>query len=136
MQRCGLADELRSHIMPFAGTRYLGLDGEPIKQLFPVPPPYPLGWPPNATFVQPELEAMLRAASARRPGVRVYTGHSLVDVFARWIRGLGCPVAIVRPDRYVFGAAGTASELRGLVHQVGQHVCRAGAPTGLRGMTS
>lgn len=80
LQSCGMAEALRGHIQPFRGTRYLGLDGELIKRLVPVPPPYLLGWPPNATFVQPELEAMLRHGAESRSGVHVLTGHRMLEL--------------------------------------------------------
>jgi 3-(3-hydroxy-phenyl)propionate hydroxylase len=42
----------------------------------------------------------------------VLDGHD--DEVIAWLRGLGASAVILRPDRYVFGAAGTASELDGL----------------------
>ena len=46
-------------IAPHNGSHYLGVDGEIIKIFDPMPPPFPLGWIPNVTFVQPELEQAL-----------------------------------------------------------------------------
>ena len=59
-------------IAPHNGTHYLGVDGEVIKIFDPMPPPYPLGWMPNATFVQPEAEQALRDKLA---------GYEDADVF-------------------------------------------------------
>ena len=47
-------------IAPHNGSHYLGVDGELIKMFDPMPPPYPLAWLPNATFVQPDAEHALR----------------------------------------------------------------------------
>ena len=65
-QACGLADAIAPRTAPHPGTHFLGVDGRIIKIFDPMPPPYPLGWPPNLTFVQPELEATLRDAAARQ----------------------------------------------------------------------
>ena len=59
-QACGLADVMEKAIAPHHGSHYLGVDGEVIKIFDPMPPPYPLGWIPNATFVQPDAEQALR----------------------------------------------------------------------------
>ena len=59
-QAIGLADYMDSVIAPHNGSHYLGVDGDLIKIFDPMPPPYPLGWIPNATFVQPDAENALR----------------------------------------------------------------------------
>jgi 3-(3-hydroxy-phenyl)propionate hydroxylase len=71
-QACGLADVMESAIAPHNGSHYLGVDGEVIKMFDPMPPPYPLGWIPNATFVQPDAEQALRDKLA---------GYGDADVF-------------------------------------------------------
>src|SRR6476661_187557 len=62
MQFAGIGTELGAHVRPHPGTRYLGVDGNTIKQTDVIPPPYPLGWPTGIHFIQPEFEAMLRSA--------------------------------------------------------------------------
>ncbi len=59
-QAIGLADYMDATIAPHNGSHYLGVDGDLIKIFDPMPPPYPLGWIPNATFVQPDAENALR----------------------------------------------------------------------------
>lgn len=59
-QACGLADVMEKGIAPHPGTHYLGVEKDVIKIFDPMPPPYPLGWVPTATFVQPEVERALR----------------------------------------------------------------------------
>jgi 3-(3-hydroxy-phenyl)propionate hydroxylase len=71
-QACGLADVMEQAIAPHNGTHYLGVDGEVIKMFDPMPRPYPLGWFPNVTFVQPEAEQALRDKLA---------GYKKADVF-------------------------------------------------------
>lgn len=64
-QACGIADAVEPQIAPHPGTHYLGVDREIIKIFDPLPPPYPLGWVPTATFVQPEIERILREKLAQ-----------------------------------------------------------------------
>ena len=49
-------------IAPHNGTHFIGVDGDIIKIFDPMPPPYPLGWIPNATFVQPDANGAARYA--------------------------------------------------------------------------
>jgi 3-(3-hydroxy-phenyl)propionate hydroxylase len=60
-QACGRAHEIAPFTAPHPGTHYLGVDGEIIKKFDPLPPPHPLGWTPTSCFVQPQVEALLRA---------------------------------------------------------------------------
>src|SRR5438128_10437731 len=71
-QACGLAEVMEQGIAPHPGTHYLGVDGQIIKIFDPLPPPFRLGWTPTATFVQPDVEAALRAKLA---------GYERADVF-------------------------------------------------------
>jgi 3-(3-hydroxy-phenyl)propionate hydroxylase len=64
-QACGVAHEAARFTAQHPGTHYLGVDGRVIRVYDPLPPPYPLGWTPSGTFVQPEVEAVLRAGVAR-----------------------------------------------------------------------
>ena len=80
MQFAGIGTELGAHVRPHPGTRYLGVDGNTIKQTDVIPPPYPLGWPTGIHFIQPEFEAMLRSAVARHGNVEVLLSHELVDL--------------------------------------------------------
>src|SRR6478735_1912998 len=80
MQFAGIGTELGAHVRPHPGTRYLGVDGDTIKQTDVIPPPYPLGWPTGIHFIQPEFEAMLRGAVARHRNVEVLLSHELVDL--------------------------------------------------------
>lgn len=66
-QSCGLSDEIEKRTAPHPGTHYLGVHGDVIKVFDPLPPPYPLGWVPTATFVQPEFEKLLRDKLAAYP---------------------------------------------------------------------
>ncbi|QOZ28284.1 bifunctional 3-(3-hydroxy-phenyl)propionate/3-hydroxycinnamic acid hydroxylase [Bradyrhizobium sp. CCBAU 51753] len=79
-QAIGLGDVMERAIAPHNGSHFLGVDGEIIKKFDPMPPPFPLGWMPNVTFVQPEAEQALRERLAEQGNADVFlatTGVSL-----------------------------------------------------------
>jgi len=78
-QACGLADSITKFTTPHLGTHYLGMDGRVIKKFEPMPPPYPLTWPPTSTFVQPEMERLLREGVAASGAVDVFLGQRGLD---------------------------------------------------------
>lgn len=90
-QACGLADRIAEFTAPHLGTHYLGMDGRVIKKFEPMPPPYPLTWPPTSTFVQPEVERLLRQGVAANANVDVLLGHRGV-AFAQDDRGVALTV--------------------------------------------
>lgn len=79
LQSVGLADEVSRITSHHTGTEFRGLGYRLIKAFRPLQPPYPLGWPPNLMFIQPEFESILRAGAERFPGVTVLLGHEAVD---------------------------------------------------------
>ena len=116
-QAVGLADFMESTIAPHNGSHYLGVDGEVIKMFDPMPPPYPLGWIPNATFVQPDAEQALRDKLAGYKDADVFlstTGVSLeqdeasVSLKARGETGDEFEISA----RYLIGCDGANSFVR------------------------
>jgi len=79
-QACGLAAVMEKTIAPHPGTHYLGVDREIIKIFDPMPPPYPLGWVPTATFLQPTLERALRDRLARYDRAVVFLSARAIDI--------------------------------------------------------
>src|SRR6185437_17133059 len=79
-QAIGLADYMDATIAPHNGSHYLGVDGDLIKIFDPMPPPYPLGWIPNATFVQPDAENALRHKLSEYREADVFLGSSGVSL--------------------------------------------------------
>lgn len=71
-QAIGLASYMEGAIAPHNGTQFLGVDGDVIKIFDPMSPPYPLGWIPNATFVQPDAEKALREKLSEYDNVDVF----------------------------------------------------------------
>src|SRR5688572_7923604 len=60
----GVADAVAPHTAPFTPSEYYGVDGQLIKRLGALPPPWPLGWPPSMVFNQPAVDAALRDRAA------------------------------------------------------------------------
>ncbi|HKX37601.1 MAG TPA: FAD-dependent monooxygenase, partial [Burkholderiales bacterium] len=59
-QDLGIAAAVAPHTAPFTPSEYYGVDGQLIKRLGALPPPWPLGWPPSMVFNQPAVDALLR----------------------------------------------------------------------------
>lgn len=116
-QACGLAEIMENAIAPHNGSHYLGVDGEVIKMFDPMPPPYPLGWIPNATFVQPDAEQALRDKLAGYKSADVFlatTGLSLEqdDQFVSLTVSAYSGDAFVLNARYLVGCDGANSFVR------------------------
>lgn len=79
-QACGLAALIDTDTAVHPGTHYLGVDGEVIKKFDPMPPPYPLGWVPTATFVQPVFERALRDKVAQFANCDVRLSTKVTDI--------------------------------------------------------
>jgi 3-(3-hydroxy-phenyl)propionate hydroxylase len=60
----GIADAVAPHTAPFTPSEYYGVDGQLIKRLGALPPPWPLGWPPSMVFNQPAVDALVRDKAA------------------------------------------------------------------------
>ena len=117
-QACGVAHEVAPFTAPHPGTHYLGVGREVIRIFDPQPPPYPLGWVPSGTFVQPDVEGVLRAGVARSgradvllatQAVALATHDDRVDVTVRAADGSAEGVLAAR---YVVGCDGANSFVR------------------------
>ena len=78
-QECGLSDAIAPGTVPHPGTDYRGLNGQVIKRFYPQPPPHPLAWEPTFMFVQPDMEAAIRAGVQGHANVQVLLGHELTS---------------------------------------------------------
>jgi len=79
-QRIGIAAEIAASCEPHPGTDFVGADGDLIKFIYSAPPPYPLGWPANLMFIQPQAERLLRQRLHRFPNVTEFLGHQAVNI--------------------------------------------------------
>ena len=78
-QNLGVADAMGPYVEPFSASEHYGVDGQLIRRLTMIDPPYPLGWTPSMVFLQPPVEEVLRARVRALPGVELKLGHELVS---------------------------------------------------------
>ncbi len=116
-QSLGIAEDVLKHTAPFTASEYYGVEGDLIKRLASVPPPYPLGWPPNLVFTQPPVEALLRERAAAFPDVEVALGTELIaltqsaDAVTLQLRD-DSDAGRTATARYVIGCDGASSAVR------------------------
>ncbi len=117
-QFCGLAQRILPFTAPRNGTHFLGVDGSVIRRLDPLPPPYPLAWPPTSSFLQPELERVLREGVAGDAAVDVWLRHEALaftqseDSVALTVRDLAAGTQCVLRARTLLGCDGANSFVR------------------------
>jgi 3-(3-hydroxy-phenyl)propionate hydroxylase len=106
----GIAEAVAPHTAPFTPSEYYGADGQLIKRLGALPPPWPLGWPPSMVFEQPPVEALLRKRAAMVAEVihDEVVGVDLADDFVRLRLRDGEPLTA----RYVVACDGAGSTVR------------------------
>ena len=80
LQNIGVADAVLPHVAPFPASDHFGVDGQLIRRIDMVPPPYPQGYTPTMVFTQPPVEAAIRRHASAYPSVEVALGVSLVDL--------------------------------------------------------
>lgn len=73
-QQIGIVEAIQPFCEPFTPSEYFGVDGQLIRRMTMVEPPYPQGYTPSMVFTQPPVERALRAGVARLPNVIVDTG--------------------------------------------------------------
>lgn len=79
-QNIGAADALAPAVGDYRPSEYRSSQGVLLRRFESPPEPYPLAWPPYLTFLQPELERVLRENAARFPTLVLRTGLELVDL--------------------------------------------------------
>lgn len=80
LQNMGVAEQVLPHVAPFPASEHFGADGQLIRRVDMVQPPYPLGYVPSMVFTQPPVEAALRAHVAALPSVEVRLGVEFVGL--------------------------------------------------------
>ena len=116
-QNLGLADAIAPFCEPFTPSEYYGVDGQLIKRLATVEPPYPLGHTPSMVFTQPPVEEALRAHVRSLPTVEVALGQRFTGVQQD---GEGATVQLEDGEghgtrvraRWVIGCDGASSAVR------------------------
>lgn len=114
-QQLGIADEVLRHCEPFTPSEYFGVDGQLIRRMTMVAPPYPQGYTPSIVFTQPEVERVLRRRVAAMRNVTVEEGVECTGL-AQDADGVTLSVAgrAIR-SRWAIAADGGSSALRGML---------------------
>ena len=76
-QQIGVIDAVMPYIEPFTNSEYFGVDGQLIRRMTMVAPPYPQGYTPSVVFSQPPVERVLRDHLAQLPGVALALGLAM-----------------------------------------------------------
>ncbi len=79
-QQLGIAHQIEPHTEPFTDSCFHGVQGQLIRRMTVVAPPYPQAWPPSLVFTQPPVEALIRAAVASLPSVTVALGVAVTGL--------------------------------------------------------
>ncbi|MDB5729659.1 MAG: putative FAD-binding monooxygenase, partial [Noviherbaspirillum sp.] len=119
-QNIGIAGQIKTLTMPFSISEHYCSDGQLIRRVGMLPPPYPMGWTPNMTFLQPQTEHILREHVAGLPRVELRLGTALTDMTQD---AEGVDLALSADDgshrmeraRYVIGCDGASSTVRRLL---------------------
>jgi 3-(3-hydroxy-phenyl)propionate hydroxylase len=119
-QQIGLVEAIAPYLEPFTPSEYFGVDGQLIRRMTMVDPPYPQGYTPSVVFSQPPVERALRERVAQLPNVTVALGTEL-RALAQDAEGATLSLhaddgteSTVRA-RWVIGCDGGSSTVRGLV---------------------
>lgn len=120
------------------------MDGRPAARLDDVVGPHFLivSEDPSALALGPRLEAQWRALGGRRlllgdapsPDSEVLRLREADGLIAGWLRRMGASAALVRPDRYVYGAAAAPSQLARMANDVVVALNPAASGAGGRGL--
>ncbi len=79
-QQLGVVDAIEPYTEPFTNSEYFGVDGQLIRRMTMVAPPYPQGYTPSVVFTQPPVERALRAHVATLPNVTVQLGVEMREL--------------------------------------------------------
>ncbi len=119
-QQMGVARKIKPFVEPFTDSVFYGVDGQIIKRMSTVAPPYPLGHTPSVVFTQPLAERILREHALSFPSVTVALGQTLTqitqdaDQATLTLQGEDGPASTVQA-RYVIACDGASSTVRGQV---------------------
>ncbi len=119
-QQMGVAKQIKPFVEPFTDSVYYGVDGQVIKRMSTVAPPYPLGHTPSIVFTQPPAERVLRAHAQSFDCVTVELGQTVTALtqdaegVTLSLRGDDGRPSRVRA-RYVIGCDGASSTVRAQV---------------------
>ena len=119
-QQMGLSARIQPYTEPFTDSVFYGVQGQVIKRMSTVAPPYPLGHNPSIVFSQPPVERILREHAQSYPNVTVALRQTVTQLkqddmgVTLTLQGEGGQTAQVQA-RYVIACDGATSTVRALV---------------------
>ncbi len=120
LQQMGVAKKIKPFVEPFTDSVFYGVDGQIIKRMSTVAPPYPLGHTPSVVFTQPPAERILREHAQSFPSVTVALGQTLTQITQNaeqatlTLQGEDGKTSTVQA-RYVIACDGASSTVRSQV---------------------
>ena len=78
-QQLGVIDQVMPFIEPFTNSEFFGVDGQLIRRMTMVQPPFPQGYTPSVVFSQPSVERVLRANLSSMPNVTMALGVGMTQ---------------------------------------------------------
>ena len=79
-QHLGLVEKIHPFLEPFTDSVFYGVDGQMIKRMSTVKPPYPLAHLPSMVFTQPPVEKVLREHANSYDCIDIQLGQTLVNL--------------------------------------------------------
>ena len=79
LQQLGITDELIPFLGGYRPSEYHSASGQVLRRILPQGEPFPLSWAPYNTFLQPELERLLREAFDRYERLETLLGWRAVS---------------------------------------------------------
>ncbi len=79
-QNLGVAHDVLPYTAPFPASEHFGVDGQLIRRIHVVEPPYPVGYTPTMVFTQPAVEAVLRRHVAASESVTTALGWEVTNI--------------------------------------------------------
>jgi 3-(3-hydroxy-phenyl)propionate hydroxylase len=116
-QNLGVVEKILPYTAPFGASEHFGVEGQLIRRIDVVPPPYPLGYLPTMVFSQPPVEKLLREHAAQHATVEVRLGEEVITLLQAHDHvnlelQSGDGTQSVITARYVFGCDGASSRIR------------------------
>ncbi|MBU7571776.1 MAG: bifunctional 3-(3-hydroxy-phenyl)propionate/3-hydroxycinnamic acid hydroxylase [Hydrogenophaga sp.] len=112
-QQLGVAEAVAPFCEPFTPSEYFGVDGQLIRRMTMVAPPFPQGYTPSMVFTQPEVERVLRERVAQMPNVVMDLGVEM-DTLSQDTQGVSLSLRDGRTlhARYAIACDGGSSPVR------------------------
>ncbi len=79
-QHIGVVDAVMPFVEPFTNSEFFGVDGQLIRRMTMVAPPYPQGYTPSVVFTQPAVERVLREHVAHMAHVTMALGVEMTGL--------------------------------------------------------